>query len=65
MKSTNDSITETQEWWKMFGMNVHPLTQLQLDDAHERRRSEEHVLDIWSTEHVPEDQDECYVAWIT
>jgi len=38
---------------------------VQLDDAQERRRREEHILDIWSTQHVLDDRDGCFVAEIT
>jgi len=35
---------------------------VQLDDAHERWWHKEHVLDIWSTQHVLDDRDGCFVA---
>jgi len=49
-------------------MSIGRLSQeivVQPDDAHERRRRhEEHVLDIWSAQHVLDNQAGCFVAEI-
>jgi hypothetical protein len=62
----------TQLLWMKHQLEDYPMSIVQRGENNvqstgvneRRRRREEHVLDIWSAQHIPDERDGCFVAEI-